>query len=245
MKCSSTKILVTGGTSGIGLEIVRALVKTGAKIIVISKSQEKLDLLQKQYMLEAVYSCDLSNPLEVSRVCTEVLRDHADLQVLINNAGTQQNAYLTDEVVTFESIQAEINLNFLAPIMMSKICLPLFLKQKEAAIVNITSGLALVPKTSSAVYCGTKGGLHIFSQGLRYHLEGTPVRLIEILPPVVDTAMTSGRGKNKLSPIKVADAIVKALENGPNEVYLSKTKLLLWMNRIAPPLAREIMKRFG
>src|SRR5690606_29444679 len=121
------------------------------------------------------------------------------------------NVSFDDDASTPQAISEELNTNFLAPILLIRVLLPILAKQAQAAIVNITTGLALVPKTSSAVYCGTKGGLRIFTKALQNQCEGTSIRVIEILPPVVDTAMTAGRGKNKMSPDKVAKEIVNAL----------------------------------
>ena len=110
---------------------------------------------------------------------------------------------------------------------------------------TVTTGLALVPKTSSAVYCGTKGGWRLFTKALQNQLEETSIRTIDILPPVVDTPMTAGRGKNKMSSKKVAHEIVRALKGGRDEVFVGKTKLLHWVSRLSPGMARRIMKRLG
>ncbi len=84
----------------------------------------------------------------------------------------------------------------------------------------MSSGLALVPKYKSAVYCGTKGGLHIFSKALRIQYDPQTLRVIEILPTVVDTPMTAGRGRKKISPEMVAKKTIDAIINHKKEVYL-------------------------
>lgn len=80
---------------------------------------------------------------------------------------------------------------------------------------------------------------------LQRQLKDTSVHMIEILPPVVDTQMTAGRGRNKLSPERVAFDTVKALHKGKSEVYVGKTKILFWLHRFSPSLASNVMKRFG
>jgi short-subunit dehydrogenase involved in D-alanine esterification of teichoic acids len=155
----------------------------------------------------------------------------------------QQNNLFQDDEVTPASIKEEITLNLTSPILITKVLLPTLQAQVEAAIVNLTSGLALVPKLNAAVYCGTKGGLHIFTQGLRNQFANSSVRIIEVLPPVVDTPMTANRGGEKLSPQVVANSIVDALKQRSYEVLVGKIKLLALINRIAPSLARKIMNK--
>lgn len=171
--------------------------------------------------------------------------EHPDIQILINNAGIQNNILFDDEHSTSKAIEKEVHINCLAPLLLTRILLPMLRSQVEASIVNITSGLALVPKTNSAVYCGSKGGLRTFTQSLRNQLANSSIRVIEILPPVVETDMTAGRGKNKLPPARVATDIVKAIKRGSNEVYVSKTKILYWLARISPYIAHQIMKKTG
>jgi short-subunit dehydrogenase involved in D-alanine esterification of teichoic acids len=243
MNLSGVKVLVTGGTSGIGLALVEQLKHAGARIIVVSRSLEKLQALQATHGLEAVYACNLADVEATLQTFAQIKVDHPDLQVLINNAGIQQNEWFADDSVTFASIQEEIAINFTTPILITKQVLPVLQTQPQSAIVNLTSGLALVPKLTASVYCGTKGGLHLFSQGLRNQLAGSNVRVIEVLPPVVDTPMTHDRAGEKLSPETVATTILDALRSGPDEVLVGKTKLLALINRLAPSLARKIMNK--
>jgi short-subunit dehydrogenase involved in D-alanine esterification of teichoic acids len=245
MNLLGVKVLITGGTSGIGLKMVEALLREKAKVIVVARDQAKLDQLQQNYELSGVYCCDLSDPQAIEQSIEVIMASHPDLQVLINNAGIQNNIRFYDAISTPKVIEDELRINFLAPLLLIRTLLPNLLKQKEAAIVNVTSGLAIVPKTNSAVYCGTKGGLRIFTQALRNQLKDTSVHMIEILPSVVDTKMTAGRGRNKLSPERVAFDTVKALHKGKSEVHVGKTKILFWLNRFSPSLASNVMKRFG
>jgi short-subunit dehydrogenase involved in D-alanine esterification of teichoic acids len=114
--------------------------------------------------------------------------------------------------------------------------------QPEAAVVNVSSGLALVPKKSAPVYCGTKAGLHLFTKALRYQLEGSPVKVFEIIPPVVDTPMTAGRGRGKISPKQLVEEFMRAFAKNQFEVNIGKVKLLRLINRLLPSLADRIMK---
>lgn len=245
MNLNGVKVLLTGGTSGIGLKTVEALVREGAKVVVVARDEAKLERLHQTHVLAGAYACDLAQPAEVLKIGVELGRVHPDLMVLINNAAIQHNILFDSEHSTPESIEYEMRTNFLAPLLLTRALLPTLKQQQEAAIINITSGLALVPKRSAAVYCGTKGGLRIFTQALRNQLQGSRIRVIEVLPPVVDTPMTAGRGRLKLSPERVADATVGALRGRLDEVHVEKTKILHWLSRVSPTAARSLMKRMG
>jgi uncharacterized oxidoreductase len=245
MKLNGVKVMITGGTSGIGRKTVEALLEENAKIIVVGRDQKKLDLLRESCSLVGVYCCDLADPNAVLQLAEKLAVEHPDLQVLINNAAVQYNIRFDDDGSDPQAIIDELHTNFSAPLLLIRMLLPTLTKQTQSAIINVTTGLALVPKTNSAVYCGSKGGLRIFTQALRNQLHDTSVRVIEILPPIVDTPMTAGRGSKKLSPEKIADEIIGALRGKKNEVYVGKTKLLYWISRISPSMARYIINRVG
>src|SRR5690606_16065429 len=125
----------------------------------------------------------------------------------------------------------EININLTAPIKLTASLLPVLQVNSNSAIVNVSSGLAIVPKTKSAVYCGTKAAIHIFSKSLRYQLEN--VKVFEIIPPLVDTEMTKGRGNGKITPQRLVDEFIKAFKSNRYEVNIHKVKLLRIVNRIS------------
>jgi len=118
--------------------------------------------------------------------------------------------------------------------------LPIVQDNKNSAIVNVSSGLAIVPKAKSAVYCATKAAIHIFSKSLRYQLD--TVKVFEIIPPLVDTHMTKGRGKGKITTQRLVNEFIKAFKKNRYEVNIHKVKLLRIINRISPKIADSIMK---
>ncbi len=118
--------------------------------------------------------------------------------------------------------------------------MPILKINDNAAIVNVSSGLGLVPKMQAPVYCGTKAGVHLFSKSLRYQLK--QIKVFEIIPPLVDTQMTTGRGKGKISPKKLVDEFIDSFHKDKFEVSIGKVKLLKIINRISPSIAERIMK---
>jgi uncharacterized oxidoreductase len=113
----------------------------------------------------------------------------------------------------------------------------------EAAIVNINSGLGLVPKSSSAVYCATKGAMNIFSQALRSQFKSTVVIVFQAFMPLVDTPMTTGRGTGKVSAGQAARQILNGIERNKLDYDIGKTKVLRTLNRFIPAVARALMAR--
>lgn len=99
------------------------------------------------------------------------------------------------------------------------------------------------PKKSASVYCATKAAIHSYSKTLRYQLSDTNVKVFEIVPPLVATAMTEGRGRTKkITAEQLAKEFLKGFKANRFEIYIGKSKLLKWVNRISPALADSIMK---
>ncbi len=130
----------------------------------------------------------------------------------------------------------------MGPLLLIKLLLPALHAQPSAAIVNVSSGLALVPKQSAAVYCASKAGLHSFTTALRWQLEGSTIAVFEIMPPLVDTAMTAGRGRRKLSPDALAAEFWSGWCADRLVLPIGRTKQLVWLQRWLPHLAERIMR---
>jgi short-subunit dehydrogenase involved in D-alanine esterification of teichoic acids len=116
------------------------------------------------------------------------------------------------------------------------------MQQPCAAIVNVTSALAMVPKKSAPIYCATKAAMHNFTKALRYQLENTPVRVFEIIPALVETEMTKGRGKRKITPEALAAEALRGIESDRYEIRIDKTKILFALHRLLPSVAERIIK---
>jgi uncharacterized oxidoreductase len=140
------------------------------------------------------------------------------LNMLVNNAGIQQRIHL-QEKPAWEIMDQELAINLEAPIHLSTLFIPHLLKQERAAIVNITSGLAFVPLARVPVYCATKAAMRSFTLSMRHQLAGTPIEVIEIIPPAVDTDL-GGKGLHTFGvPLdEFADAVAAQLEKGSTEV---------------------------
>lgn len=242
MKLRNKRIVLTGGTSGVGHEMAKYLYQDN-EVIVISRDKQKLRNLARELEGIKIYQADLSMPRDVETVAYTIMKDFESIDVLINNAAVQYTPAFTSKDFDYGSISLEMSLNFTSVCCLTSLLLPVLTHENKAVILNVNSGLALVPKTSSAVYCASKAALNSFSQSLRYQLEDSNICVQQAFLELVDTAMTEGRGNNKMSAEEAAALIIKGVEHNIKEHDIGRVKLLRLLLRIAPSLARRIMKK--
>ncbi|WP_299537152.1 SDR family oxidoreductase [Ulvibacterium sp.] len=241
MKLHGNKILITGSTAGIGEALLKKLLGLDNQIIALGRNEFKLKQLAQWDERIIPFSCDISKDIDLDRLILFIEQEHPDVNILINNAGIQHNYHFAEEPQLLGKIEQEINVNLLAPIKLIALLLPVLKGNDNAAIVNVSSGLGLVPKKQAPVYCCTKAGIHIFSKSLRDQLQD--VKVFEIIPPLVDTRMTTGRGRKKISPEQLADEFVDAFKKDKYEIRIGKVKLLKVINRLWPSMAELIIRK--
>ncbi len=242
MKLHDNTILVTGGASGIGLALTRAFHARGNRVIVCGRREENLEALRRELPDVSAYACDLSDPASTQALADSVLVEHPGINVLVNNAGVQFQGAWTDGTDLAPRIREEVTVNLVAPMLLTAALLPALARQPGAAVINLTSALALAPKKSAPVYCATKAGMRSFTRAIRYQLDGTGVAVHEVVPPLVDTAMTQGRGKGKISPEAFAREMLAGLEAGREEILVDRTRILHALHRVSPGTVRRLMK---
>lgn len=167
-----------------------------------------------------------------------------EIDILINNAGQGVDHDFREAAPDVNAADDCIYANLNAPIRLIAGLLPRLKSRHEAAIVNVTSGLAIAPNAGAPVYCATKAGLRSYTQALRAQLANTNVQVIEALPPMVDTQMTAGRGNRKMSAQDCAREIIYAVENDRPEANVGMVKILRLVHSISPKLAARMMLRF-
>ncbi len=242
MKTTGNTILITGGSQGIGFGLAKKFSDLGNKVIITGRNEEKLKKAVPQLNNASYIKCDQSKQNDLEDLLLKVQNEFPEVNVLINNAGIQYNYSLLEESQPFERIDHEINTNLLSVIKLSAMFIPVLGDKKESAIINVSSALAFVPKQSGPVYSATKAGVHSFTQVLRYQLEDTNIKVVELIPALVETEMTKGRGKDKISVDDLVKEFIAGFENDTQEINIGKVKLLRALNRFMPNLISKKMR---
>ena len=236
------KTLVTGATSGIGLALTQLLAAAGVPVVALGRNAGSLAPLQAQYPIISFVRGDLSELAALPALAAGLLGAHPDLGCLINNAGMQHNVPFEEGAARLASIQEEVDVNLTSPMVLTGALLAHLRLQPKAWVVNITSGLAYAPKRSAAVYSATKAGLHLFSQALRLQMQGTSVRVVEAVMPLVDTPMTHGRGRNKMPAGLAATQVLQGLVAGRDVIWVGKARGIPVLQRLAPGVLARLMQ---
>ncbi len=253
MELANHNILVTGGSAGIGLELARLLIQRGNRVAICGRNAQRLDEARAALGNVEVIECDLADPSAASTLIDRVVEQLGGLSVLVNNAGVQYNYDFAGAAADNPSLVSaraatEVQINFTSPAVLTATAMPHLVRAAaqlgEAAIVNVSSSLATTPKADAAVYCATKAALRSFTVATRYQIEdaGLPIHVVEVVPPLVDTAMTSGRGTGKVSPEQVARQTVSGMVNGRDVIRVGKARVLHLVNRVSPGTASRIMR---
>ena len=250
MRLSGRTILITGGSSGIGLELARLLLARGNTVLITGRDPARLEAVTRELSGVEIYQSDVSDPSQVARLHEQVMGRHPTLDTLINNAGIMRNLRL-GAARDLSDITREIDVNLSGPIRMVQQFLPALSAQKNALIINVSSGLAFVPLPISPVYSATKAAMHSYTKCLREQLRGTGVTVVELAPPPVETPLFRGefademKGEKAMPPGELARRALTAIETGRVEVRPGVSNLLATMSRIAPGFMFTQMAKLG
>ena len=224
MKVNGNTIVITGGATGIGFALAEALVKGGNEVIICGRRKSLLKEAKRKLPQLHIKVCDVSQERQRKDLVSWVSLHFEDVNILVNNAGIQRMIDFTSGTSNRDPDEDEIDINLKAPVRLSEMFIPLLMKQKQAAIVNVSSGLGFCPIAVMPVYCATKAALHSFTMSLRHQLRNTSIKVFEIIPPTVDTDLDKGardrRGQEDrgIPASEVALAAIKALEKDEYEI---------------------------
>jgi short-subunit dehydrogenase len=251
----NARAIVTGASSGIGSELAKALTKAGARVIATARRADRL----QQLVVEEHAAHWLAGDITQAEFRAELLqfaREKFDggLDILVNNAGAGVIGPFAES--TPEALRQIMELNFFAPAELIRAALPLLRAGHKPIIANVGSvlGHRAVPKKSE--YCASKFALHGLSDALRAELAPQGIDVLLISPSTTATEFfdVAQGDKEKLPWLKVpgqsaatvARAAVKAIRRGRHEIILSPGgKLLVWFDRLCPPVVNRLVARWG
>jgi uncharacterized oxidoreductase len=220
MKLEGNTILITGGTSGIGLAFAEKFLALGNKVIICGRREDRLKALKEKHKNLFTEACDVSVAEEREKFFQRITQQHPDLNVLMNNAGVQYASNLK-EPANLRKLYNEIETNLIAPIHLSTLFAKHLSSKKDGIIINISSGLAFAPLAFMPVYCATKAAVHSFTMSLRHQLKDTSIKVFEVAPPSVDTELGHDRREDKSQShggLPISEFLEEAMEGLKNNV---------------------------
>jgi uncharacterized oxidoreductase len=237
MNLSHNTVLITGGTSGIGLAMAEAFLKAGSVVAVCGRREDRLRAVRDRHPALLTRVCDISVGRSRLDLADWAASDLPGLNVLVNNAGVQRDIDFTEGLGDFLSGENEIRVDLEAPIMLSGLLIPLLKANAPASIINVSSGLGFVPAARMPVYSASKAGMHAWSMAIRRQLAGSGIKVFEVAPPAVDTNLNpegrAARGgfKAGLGPEEFVASVMEQLKADVPEIGYGMTAGFLHASR--------------
>jgi short-subunit dehydrogenase involved in D-alanine esterification of teichoic acids len=228
MKTTGNTILITGGTSGIGLGLALRLHKAGNKVIVAGRRKELLDSITTDHPGIESLVLDVADPASIARAAETVAAGHPELNVLVNNAGIMLLENLLDPA-DLRIAEDHVTVNLLGTIRMTYAFLPLLVGKDDAVVMNVSSALAFVPLPVTPTYNATKAALHSFSESLRVQLTDACVQVIEVAPPGVRTTLLGQQDDENSMPLEdFLDETLTLLRDQPDakEIVVERARFV-------------------
>ncbi|MCL6552338.1 MAG: SDR family oxidoreductase [Firmicutes bacterium] len=256
---SGRVVIVTGASSGIGEATARAFGRAGDRVVLVARRIERLQQLAASLPDALVVPADLARPDDVERVARGTLERYGRIDVLVNNAGLGRYDWL--ERLSVAEIEAQLQVNLLAPILLTRAVLPTMLAQRRGVIVNVSSVAGRIATPTMSIYNAAKFGLDGFSEALRREVGSHGVHVCVIAPgPVEGTEFgahgAAGRGLRavrgrwrqlrwlRIDADRVAAAIVTLADRPrPRLVLPGVYRAMIAVNVLAPGLVDRIVSR--
>lgn len=226
MNLTGNTLFITGGTSGIGRAYAEAFHKLGNQVIISGRRKANLaEITNANPGMQAV-ELDVANPASITAVCKKLIADYPKLNAVINNAGIMQ---IDDPSTVMDDAQMNsiIATNLMGPIRVTSALIEHLKKQPSAYLITVSSGLAFTPMSMTTVYCATKAAIHSYSMTTRYKLKDTSVKVVEIVPPWVQTDLLNGKPNPNAMPLAAfIDESMKLLGTDANEILVERVNPL-------------------
>ncbi len=233
MKPTGNTILIAGGTSGIGLALGRRLYAAGNRIIVSGRRQDLLNTIATQNPGIETVALDVTDRDAVRDIAGGLPQRYPRLNVLITMAGIMQPENLLNNGF-LDTAETTVATNLLGPIRLIGALTAHLATQPDAHIITVSSGLAFVPLPATPTYNATKSAIHSFTESLRVQLAATTIRIRELVPPPVRTALMNQENAEHAMPLDdFVDEVMEQLHTAeqPNEILVDAVKPFRYAER--------------
>ena len=262
MNIKDKTILVTGAGSGIGREIVLALLEKGAKVAAVDIHADTLQELKESFgekgNLVTTHVVDISDKAAVERLPQEVIALQGNIDAIINDAGIIQ-PFVKINDLDYDTINRVMNINFFGALYMVKAFLPYLLKRPEAYIVNVSSMGGFLPVPGQSVYGASKAAVKLLTEGLYAELRETNVHVSVVFPGATQTNITKNSGvkepkmpengeqKQAIKMLPASEAarlIILGMEKNKLQIFLGKdSKFMNLLYKLNPVFATNFIAK--
>ena len=216
MKTTQNTILITGGGTGIGEALAHRFHDLGNTVIIAGRRMETLKKAVGDRPRMHALTLDMDDPANVVAFAGKLVKDFPAVNVLVNSAGIMRMEPGLDKYRDLSDAEASVTSNLLGPIRLTNALIEHLTRQPDAAIVNVSSGLAFVPLVIAPTYSAIKAAIYSYTVSLRAVLKNK-VEVIELVPPAVQTDLTPGQKNNeRFMPLdKFADQVMAIFQQTP------------------------------
>lgn len=233
MKRKGNTVLITGGGSGIGLALAAIFLNEDNEVIICGRTKKTLDDAKKAFPNLHTLVADVSTIAGRETLNATIVTHFPKLNVLVNNAGIYSMTDIMDPQY-LQVLETELNVNLIAPIALVRQLMPVLETQSEATIINVTTGYVFIPSAKASAYSASKVALRAFTQSLRFKKRNTNIRVVEVVPPAVDTPMNKGKNASVIDVNQFANKVFEQVIKGEEEILIGVSKLGKLLSRVAP-----------
>ncbi|MFG2375318.1 SDR family NAD(P)-dependent oxidoreductase [Streptomyces sp. NPDC048504] len=227
-------VLVTGGSSGIGLGLAARYLQAGHRVMITGRDPGRLASVAGQLPGIETFANDIGSPQDRQRLADHVTHAMPELDVVINNAGIQRRVGIAEDRAPWAEAQNEIDILLAGPVHLGRLLLPHMLRHgRPSVLVNVTSGGAYIPQPFAPLYSAAKAALHSYTMNLRHVLRATPCRVVELIPPAVATALAGPGHTHGADPEEFCDTVFPLLDGKLPEVGFGPTAQPAFTDRLA------------
>ena len=246
MRLQGKSVLITGGATGIGLQLAKAFLSEGSKVLICGRKLSALEKAKAENQSLQIAQCDVTDQDQVRSLLQTAIGLLGGVDILVNNAAVFRRFNILDNYPLEDQLE-EIDINLNGPVRMVNVFLPELLKKEESLIINLTSPSAYVPMASAQIYSATKAAIQSWTKSLRRQLSRTNIKIVELNPPAVDTQMNVNNpdveGLKLMSAEKFANISIKQLTKNKVEILPSHAGLMKMLNRMAPGFAFKMLNK--